>query len=96
MLNNAAVDCCQRQLFFLSPARGVQLGVGDAQTYLKGLLGYFELPVWNKYICPKYGWPPLKAEQLRCTMATALAMGLPASLDAAAKAVNLPEEKAED
>jgi hypothetical protein len=74
----------------------IELGVGDAQTYLKGLLGYFELPVWNKYICPKYGWPPLKAEQLRCTMATALAMGLPASLDAAAKAVNLPEEKAED
>ncbi len=56
----------------------------------------FELAIWDKHCVVKYGWPLLKPEQCRCTMAMALAMGLPASLDAAAKAVNLTIEKDEE
>ena len=40
----------------------------------------FELSIWNSVCVPRYGWPPLKAEQCRCTMAMAYAMSLPGSL----------------
>ncbi|MCP4538517.1 MAG: XRE family transcriptional regulator [Chloroflexi bacterium] len=52
----------------------------------------FELAIWNALIVD-LGGPELTPEQCRCTMAMALAMGLPASLDAAAKAVQLPISK---
>lgn len=53
----------------------------------------FELAIWNNVCVPKYGWPPLKAEQMRCTMAQAYAMSLPGSLDKASAALGLPQSK---
>lgn len=53
----------------------------------------FEKTIWNSVGVRKYGWPPLKATQLNCTMARAYAMALPASLDASSKAVGLSMEK---
>ena len=49
----------------------------------------FELAIWNNVCVPKYGWPPLKPEQCRCTMAMAYAMSLPGSLEKAAAALNV-------
>lgn len=41
----------------------------------------FEWWIWN-YVCTrKYGWPPLRQRQLRCSMAKARAYGLPGGLD---------------
>jgi DNA polymerase len=53
----------------------------------------FELAIWNNVMVPRYGWPVLRPEQVRCTMAMAYAMSLPGSLDAAAAAVGLDYRK---
>lgn len=53
----------------------------------------FELAIWNRLCVPRYGWSPLPLGKMRCTMAQALAMSLPGSLDGAAKAVDSPVEK---
>jgi DNA polymerase len=52
----------------------------------------FEYMIWN-HVCAKHDWPPLKFEQLRCTLAMAFAMGLPGSLENAACALGLPDRK---
>lgn len=53
----------------------------------------FELAIWNNVMVPRYGWPPLRPEQTRCTMAMAYAMALPDSLDDCAKALGIQESK---
>jgi DNA polymerase len=53
----------------------------------------FEYQIWNTVGVFKYGWPPLKLEQLNCTMAMSYAMGLPASLEKSAKALGLTMQK---
>ena len=53
----------------------------------------FELAIWNKVCVPKYGWPQLSPKQMRCTMAQAYAMSLPGSLEKAAAALGIPQQK---
>jgi DNA polymerase len=53
----------------------------------------FELAIWNNVMVKKYGWPELKPEQVRCTMAMAYAMALPGSLDNAAAALGIQMRK---
>lgn len=53
----------------------------------------FELAIWNNVCVPKYGWPVLRASQMRCTMAQAYSMALPGSLDKAAAAVGIDQRK---
>ena len=56
----------------------------------------FELDIWEHQLHQKLHWPSLFFKQTRCTMALALALGLPASLDGASKAVQLPIKKDKD
>lgn len=53
----------------------------------------FELAIWNNVMVPKYGWPPLKPEQCRCTMAMCYAMALPGALANAAPALGIEQRK---
>lgn len=53
----------------------------------------FELAIWNLVCVPRYGWPELKPEQTRCTMAASLAMGLPGKLEHAAPALGCADQK---
>ncbi len=53
----------------------------------------FEFLIWNGVCVRKYGWPKLPINRLDCTMVRAYNMGLPGSLDQAAKAVGMPYEK---
>lgn len=53
----------------------------------------FELAIWNHVMVPRYGWPVLKPEQCRCTMAMAYAQALPGSLEKAAAAVGIEMQK---
>jgi DNA polymerase len=53
----------------------------------------FELAIWNYIMVTRYGWPVLKIEQCRCSMAAAGAMSLPLGLDKAAKALSLDIKK---
>ena len=53
----------------------------------------FEFAIWNNIKAKRYGWPKLKIEQMRCTMAMAYAMALPGSLEKAAAAVGISEQK---
>lgn len=53
----------------------------------------FEHAIWTHVCVKKYGWPPLLLEQLYCTMTFAYSMGLPGSLENAAKALGLTQEK---
>ncbi len=51
---------------------------------------FFDRNIWNA-ICHKlYGWPELKLEQCRCTMAKSAAHGFPLKLEKVAVALNLP------
>jgi DNA polymerase len=58
--------------------------------------GGFEFVVWNDYCVPKFGWPPLKLEQLSCAMAKARSWALPGSLDNAGEVLNLQHKKDKD
>ena len=53
----------------------------------------FELAIWNRIATIRYGWPRLIPEQVRCTMAMAYAMALPGSLENAAAALGLEQQK---
>ena len=53
----------------------------------------FELAIWNNVCVPRYGWPPLKPEQMRDTMVMAYALGLPGSLENAAAATGIAQQK---
>jgi len=53
----------------------------------------FELAIWNGVCVPRYGWPELKPEQVRCTMAMAYAMSLPGALANAAPALGIEQRK---
>lgn len=50
----------------------------------------FEWSIWEHVMVPRYGWPPVRPEQWRCTMARCALAGLPLSLDMAAQALGLP------
>jgi DNA polymerase bacteriophage-type len=53
----------------------------------------FERTIWRLLCTRKYGWPDPSKLRWDCTMARALAMALPGSLDGAARAVKLPIAK---
>jgi DNA polymerase len=53
----------------------------------------FERAVEELVLAPRYGWPLTPIEHHRCTMAMALAAGLPAGLEGAAVALGLPFQK---
>lgn len=53
----------------------------------------FEIALTNEVLAKKHGWPVLKPEQCRCTMAMAYAMALPGSLEQAAPALGLSVRK---
>jgi DNA polymerase len=49
----------------------------------------FEMAVWAEIMVKRYGFPPLKPEQVFCVMAKSYAMGLPGALEDAALALGL-------
>lgn len=53
----------------------------------------FEANLWTHVLTPRYGFPMFKLENAVCTMAEAYALGLPASLEKCALALNLPVQK---
>lgn len=53
----------------------------------------FEYLIWNNVMTLEFGWPTLPIEQLYCTMAMAYAMGLPGSLENAAAAAGINQQK---
>ena len=54
---------------------------------------HFETAIEQHVLAPRYGWPLIALEHHRCTMAVALAHGLPARLSAAADALELANRK---
>lgn len=53
----------------------------------------FELAIWNNVMVKRYGWPELRPEQVRCTMAQCYAMSLPGGLDKASAALGVIQRK---
>jgi len=53
----------------------------------------FEIQIWNAIAVKRYGWPKISVKQTRCTMAMAYAQALPGSLERAAAAVGVQEQK---
>lgn len=52
-----------------------------------------ERRLWQRILTPRYGWPPIRTEQFRCTLATASALGLPRKLERLGDALNLKVKK---
>lgn len=63
------------------------------QGLLKSWNFGFEWYVWNLYCAPKWGWPPLNENQVRCVMAESALAGFPRSLKNAGKVLNLQNQK---
>lgn len=53
----------------------------------------FEHLIWNAVLGPQFGLPELSVEQGLCTMAMAYAMAIPGSLEKAAAAMGITEQK---
>lgn len=53
----------------------------------------FEAAIWQNVCVPRYGWPPLPVEKLRCSAAKAAMHALPRRLEDACKALGLPIQK---
>ena len=53
----------------------------------------FEKNIWDHIMVPRYGWPALPISQCRCSMACCYAMALPGSLEKAAAAVGIQQQK---
>jgi DNA polymerase len=53
----------------------------------------FETAIEHRVLAPRYGWPLIPLDRHRCTMAAALAAGLPARLGALADALELAHRK---
>lgn len=53
----------------------------------------FELAIWNFILAKRHGWPALRIEQTRCTMAACYAMSLPGALESAGAALGLTVRK---
>ena len=56
----------------------------------------FERIVWNGVMARRFGWPKLKQEQVYCTQAQAITLGLPMALDRCAEALGLNVRVAPD
>jgi DNA polymerase len=56
----------------------------------------FETAIAERILTPRYGWPVIPIERVRCTMAAALADARPPALDDAAAAYNLSLRKDEE
>lgn len=83
-----SVDVCDYRTCFPIPFR-VRVESGDL---LVAHNSFFERAIWENILVPA-GWPLPRPEQWVCTMATARANGLPASLDMAVKTLGLPVQK---
>lgn len=53
----------------------------------------FERLIEDHIMAPRYGWPVVPIERHRCLQAAALSLALPGSLDGAARALNLEQQK---
>ena len=62
-------------------------------SYFRAWNATFELLLWNNVLVKKYGFPWMNPSRVECTMAKAYAMGLPGSLEKAAPAAGIAEEK---
>lgn len=58
--------------------------------------GGFEWKVWNWHLAPRLGWPMLRLEQLRDTMACSRAHALPGALDKCGEVLQTAQQKDKD
>ena len=56
----------------------------------------FERWIWKNVCVPKYNWPPLPFDQLRCAKAKSHAYAIPGGLDAAGNIMNITNKKHKD
>lgn len=56
----------------------------------------FEWTVWQYFCVPRWGWPPLIIEQLRCSAAKSRAAGYPGALANVAAVLKVPTQKDAD
>lgn len=56
----------------------------------------FEHWIWNHVCVPRYGWPRLPQERLRCSMAKARAHGLPGALGELGRVLGIQHQKDAD
>lgn len=64
-----------------------------SQTYFKAWNAQFERTIWNTVLRPRFGLPNLRPQRWVCSMAMGRAAGLPGSLEDAAIALGLQEQK---
>jgi len=67
--------------------------VFDGEYVLRAWNANFERQIWRALMAPFYGFPDVPLDRWYCTMAEALAMGLPGALDKAAEALGVDQQK---
>jgi DNA polymerase len=77
-----ALDDGPVRLWF--PGDPLPAEVTEATTWIAHNV-FFERCIFRHILVPRYGWPDIPIESWRCTMAAALAMGLPRQARAAGR-----------
>jgi DNA polymerase len=65
----------------------------NAEWFVSSFNDQFERLIERHIMAPRFGWPEIPLERHRCSQAAALALALPASLEGAAKALGLEQQK---
>ncbi|PWT84875.1 MAG: hypothetical protein C5B56_14880 [Proteobacteria bacterium] len=76
------------------PGDPVPAEIADADEVIAHNAGFERAIFRHKLTKPPHNWPDIPLERWRCTMAAGLALALPARLAQIAKALSLPEQKA--
>lgn len=69
------------------------IGYAAAGGILEAFNVGFEFMVWNLFCAKAWGWPVIKLEQMRCTMAKARASAYPGNLEDLGHVLNLVNQK---
>ena len=82
----------QANLFWESNFKDIKEFVGQGGKVVAQNAA-FERVIWNEVLHKRHKWPFLNIEQCRCTMAQSYAMAIPGSLEKAAPALGITQEK---
>lgn len=74
------------------PGNPVPPEVHDAETFVAHNAA-FEIAIWREIMVKQYGWPRALPARWRCTMAQSYAMAMPGSLEDAAAAFGVDQQK---
>lgn len=87
-------DNCDNFEYYTSDGlKQLKLLAENPEVTFHAFNAFFEQCIWKNILVPKFGMPPIGIKRWRCTQSKSNAFGLPSSLDKAAQAYGISEQK---